>query len=77
MGKVLAAGLAVTEEDLDAGIGVGIAFPQLVIDNNRRIGTFQGNRRCTPVYRVRLRNHVGVISQVQKFNIIQTVLIRK
>ena len=77
MREVLTAGLAVTQENLDARIRVCVAFPQFVVHNDGGIGTFQRNSRGTAIGGVGFSNHIGIVGQIQELYIVQTVLIRK
>ena len=77
LGKVLAAGLAVAQENLDAHIGVGVAFLKFVVYDDGGIGTGEFNRRSATICRVRFCNEVRIIVQVQWLNNVQSILMRK
>ena len=67
-GEVLTAGLAVTQENLDTHIRVGVAFLQFVVHDNGRICTGKLYSRGTAICRVRLGNDIRIVVQVQRFN---------
>ena len=74
-GKVLATGLSVTQENLDAGVRVGIPFAEFVVDNDGRVCALHGDSRRAAVDGVRLGDNVGVIGEIEEYDVVETVTI--
>ena len=77
LGEIATLGLAVSQKNLDAGVRIGVALLQFVVDNDGGIGTRDGDRRGTPVRAVRFGNDIGVVGEVQEDNFIKPILVRE